>query len=196
MKITILSIFVAFTFVANAQIELKRERFIKAGLTIANIGVEQFFTGERYGFHAGLSQSLLQYKNFSLEGEVLFNQKGFSFENIDVPGVGLVDFYFRLNYIDVGLFTLYSLSPKIELFAGAQMSFMTSYHINGPNSLITYENPNRMEFSPLGGIQYQWHKRFRSYLKITKGTWSKQGYFSGQNSAIMLGTSFSINPEF
>ncbi len=196
MKFTILGIFLSFNFILNAQIKLKNEVFIKAGLSIANNGAEQFFQGERYGFHGGLSQTLLQYKKFSLEGEVLFNQKGFVFENVDVPPYGFLDFKFRLNYIDVGLFTLYAISPKFDVFAGAQLSFMTSYHVNDPNSLIIYENPNKMEFAPLGGVQYQWHKRFRSYLKYTHGTWSQQGFFAAKNSVIMLGSSFCINPEY
>ncbi len=196
MKIILLGVYLAFTFSLNAQIEFQNEIFIKAGLSIANTGFEQFFSGEKYGFHAGLSQTLLQYKKFSLEGEVLFNQKGFVIENVDVPQVGLLDFSFRLNYIDIGLFTLYKISSKFDVFAGTQMSFMTSYQINDPNSLIIYENPNKIEFAPLVGVQYQWHKRFRAYLKITHGTWSQQGFFAAKNSVIMLGSSFCINPEF
>lgn len=196
MKYVIICFCLAFTFSLNAQIELKNELFIKAGLSIANNGLSEFYRGERYGFHAGLSQTLLNYKKFTLEGEVLFNQKGFVFENVDVPPFGFLDFKFRLNYIDVGLFTLYKISPKFDVFAGAQMSFMTSYHVNDPNSLIIYENPNKMEFAPLGGVQYQWHKRLRSYLKYTHGTWSQQCFFAAKNSVIVLGTSFCINPEY
>ncbi|SMG08934.1 Outer membrane protein beta-barrel domain-containing protein [Marivirga sericea] len=183
-------------FNAFGQIQTENEIYIKSGLSIANYTTEVaqgMFIGEKYGFHVGLGRKLLSYKSFSINGEILFNQKGWKFENIPLPQYGNVDFIFTLNYLDLALFLDYKFWGRFYAEAGGQLSYMLNYDINNSNQMITYSNPTELEFSPIIGLRFEWNKYLSNYFRFTYGTWSQQGLFAAKNMVIMSGVYVSLN---
>lgn len=199
MRLLLLLSILIFNFKAFTQINTENEIYIKSGLSIANYvseGLYGMFIGEKYGFHGGIGRKFLSYKSFSINGEILFNQKGWIYEDIPVPQYGNVDFIFTLNYLDLALYMDYNLNQKLYIEGGAQLSYMLNYDINNHNQLITYSNPNELEFSPLVGLRFEWNKYFSNYFRFTYGTWSQQGLFSDKNMVMMFGVYVSINELF
>jgi len=146
--IIILAFFIGFN--AFGQIQTENEIYIKSGLSIANYATEVaqgMFIGEKYGFHGGVGRKLISYKSFTINGEILFNQKGWKYEDIPVPQYGNVDFIFTLNYLDLALYLDYQINKRLYAETGGQLSYMLNYDINDTNQLITYSNPNELEFS-------------------------------------------------
>ncbi|WMN10825.1 porin family protein [Marivirga salinae] len=196
MRLIFILFFLIFSFKAYSQIQPENEIYIKSGLSIGNYvseGLYGMFIGEKYGFHGGFGRKFLSYKSFSINGEILFNQKGWKFENIPIPQYGNVDFIFTLNYLDLALFLDYKLINKLYIESGGQLSYMLNYDINDNNQLITYSNPNELEFSPIIGLRFEWNKYFSNYFRFTYGTWSQQGLFVDKNMVIMVGAYVSLN---
>lgn len=194
-QIIIISILL-FGFNAFGQIQKENEIYIKSGLSIANYATEVaegMFIGEKYGFHGGIGRKLVSYKSFTINGELLFNQKGWKYENIPVPQYGNVDFIFTLNYLDLALYLDYQINKRLFAEAGGQLSYMLNYDINDSNQMITYSNPNKLEFSPIVGLRFEWNQYFSNYIRFTYGTWSQQGLFVDKNMVIMLGGYLSLN---
>ncbi len=115
------------------------------------------------GLHIGLSSSLQLSEKFTLNADLLYNQRGFKGDVVDTSLLE-IQFTNRLHNISLPLYGNLQLLPKLGFEIGAEASYLVG--LSGRYDGERVENLDKNNFSDLdfgliGGLSYQFHQRFR-----------------------------------
>ncbi len=133
LLIVLLGCFV-FSFSQPAMAQLSIRKGIKAGLNVANLRVDSEDNTEentKNGFLGGFFLEIDPIGPLSLQGEVLYTQKGSKVKSTNSPGESDI----KINYIEVPLILKLQmpLAPPLAsyaFFAGPAVSFKVSEDVN------------------------------------------------------------------
>lgn len=150
-KLLLLTIFLSFTFLANAQLGLHAG--LKFGANIDQITGQSFNNEFSYGYHAGGFVSLNLSKKFSIQPEVLFSQtqqdttSQFSQiynTNKDVSKI-------KLSYLSIPVLLSFNPSKLFSIQAGPQYGILLNQNKNLlENGQTAFKTG---DFGVVGGVQ-------------------------------------------
>jgi len=133
---------------------------LKAGVNFANLrGSDKDALGDVTGhtnFHAGVFAQIAFGDFFSLQPELLYSRKGYERN----------DSTFRLNYFDVPLLAVFSLSEHISVHLGPQGGIMIAAKEEGTE--VDLEPYNTFGYAAVAGLEGR-IKRFRVGARYVHG---------------------------
>jgi len=150
-------------FTAQAQ-EIKYG--IKAGLNLADWGMDAENTNVRPGLNVGLLAEIKLTENFAIQPEVVYSQQGTELEVKYWTGniVGAKETYTsKTDYINIPIAAKYYIFEGLNIQAGPQIGFLVSAKEKAeysgfegrPNEEIDAKDAyKKVDFSILGGIGY------------------------------------------
>ncbi len=141
-KVFILAIGVLFAGAAEAQ-----TFGIKGGVNFSNIiktNDRDFNTEFKPGLNAGLFLDIPVVKGLDFSPELMFSQKGYKTMGTSLLG-GANEYSVTTNFIEIPILAKISPSNKFSIYAGPQVSFLTSTKEKFTQGSTTYQNTIRAE---------------------------------------------------
>ena len=119
----------------------------KAGLSISDL-VGELSTKSRFDVSAGFYADLDFNDRLSFQVEAIFNRQGATSEVDDQK--------IRLHYFAIPILVKYELVKQISVYAGPQLSFITTAQTIIEGEVINIENSvNNADFGLVGGFAYE-----------------------------------------
>ncbi|MCR9016585.1 porin family protein [Aquiflexum gelatinilyticum] len=155
-KITLIFAFAALiSLQSQAQDTDKKGGFgLRGGASFFNFGGDDASSNDysnRIGYHLGLYNSLFIGNSFAIEPGLFYSVKGT--QNDDFANSRAI-----LKYVDVPVLFRFYLSEGLNIFAGPQLSFLTSSKFEGDlfGSTISFdtESVSNSDFGVLVGLGY------------------------------------------
>jgi hypothetical protein len=133
---------------------------VKGGLNLTNLYVDDVEDENmKLGFNLGLFAKLPVTQGLSIQPEVLYSVKG-SKLTYYLGVLGTNEYRFNLNYVEVPVLAVISLSKNFNLHAGGYAAYLAQANIkkvndDGPNDQIAdlnEDNFNRFDYGLVGGL--------------------------------------------
>ncbi len=113
-----------------------------------------------FGYHIGASLQYYPFRNLqnvSIVNEFILTQKGYQQDLGE-------KYRFRFNYLSLPIMIDYSLSNRISVHTGAELSFLTTTNVK--RGLDTY---NGFDLGIVAGANYRISKRLSAYARLSYG---------------------------
>lgn len=134
---------------------------IKAGGNLSNVTFKNIDEAPQpkthLGFHAGALLKTPVTEKVTFRAELLYNQKGYSF---DLPNYSRNAF--SLHYISLPLLVEFATIDKLFLVAGSEISFLTNSRERAPNL-------NTLDIGLSGGVAYAFKENLGAEIRYTHG---------------------------
>ena len=150
----------------------------KGGLNFASVvgGDAPNDISGRIGFHAGFLAEFYVSRSFGVQGELMFSEQGFRFDE-DVNGDGSEEeIQVNLNYINIPVLAKYyitdnftvAIGPQIGVNIGAQQEIINS-PVGAGNEREDLDIFETFDFSGVVGLEYKSNDGFFGQLRGTLG---------------------------
>lgn len=167
---------------------------VKGGLNVANVNGTAGFFDPRVGFHAGVFAAGDLSGRLSLQGEVLYSQKGFRNDILIETSPGASQsarIRFNFAHLDIPLVLKYRVFKRFTPYAGPQASVLIGRNasVKGIRAdEVTFSGGGGLQLGVVGGLGYRITNRLGADVRYSRDLFGS-GFYS---HAFQAGLNFAL----